>query len=193
MESSCPSVIIAKKVAKFISTTQDLELLTFAKENIGAGVTAKRHLGVLKDLQANILLRKGFLQRQAIAKAGTKSVGTMSAAELESAISKGSAGQLLALLAEIEKRQGAAALKAMLKHERHQVRIAAAQIVGAKKLRYGEELIGLLRDSENDVRQAARRALVQISGVDHGPDSDASFKEREAALKRWREWWSRQK
>jgi hypothetical protein len=58
MESSCPAVVIAKKVARVLSTTDDLDLLQFAKENIGADVTAKRHLNVLKDLQSLILFRK---------------------------------------------------------------------------------------------------------------------------------------
>jgi len=65
MESSCPAVIIAKKLAVTFSATEDLALLQFAKENIGAGVTAKRHLNVLHDLQTNILLRRAALQRRA--------------------------------------------------------------------------------------------------------------------------------
>jgi HEAT repeat protein len=82
----------------------------------------------------------------------------------------------------------------MLKHDRRDVRIAAAQAIGAKKLKYGAELIGLLADGDDDVRQAGRRALVQISGgVDHGPSPDASSDERESARARWREWWARQK
>jgi HEAT repeat protein len=98
------------------------------------------------------------------------------------------------LLAKNLQHQPGDVLKAMLKHDRRDVRIAAAQAIGAKKLKYGAELIGLLADGDDDVRQAGRRALVQISGgVDHGPSPDASSDERESARARWREWWARQK
>lgn len=187
MEDSCPAVIIAKRVAGILTRTEDLELLAFAKDTIGADIKAKRHMNVLRDLQFNILIRKATLQRRGVTVTGAKS---MSPAELERAIAKQSGPQLTALV----QRQTGAALKGLLKNDRKDVRIAAAQTIGAKKLRYGAELIGLLQDGDDDVRQAARRALVQISGgVDHGPSADASFDERESASARWREWWSRQK
>lgn len=227
MESSCPAVIISRRISSILSSTEDLELLKFAQFNIGADVTAKRHLGVLKDLQATVLFRKGALQRRALA--GGAAVSAMSFAELEKAIGKETRNpQLKSLLAEAEKRQGSKAvglllmgidsdnaeitkfsdgllkknlarqpadvLKAMVKHERREVRIAAAGAIGARKLRFGPELIGLLGDSEDDVRQAARRALGQLSGgADYGPSAEASFTDRETAIARWREWWSRQK
>ena len=53
-----PAVIIGKKIAKILNASDDLPLLAFAKDNLGAGVTAKRHLGMLKDLQFSILLRR---------------------------------------------------------------------------------------------------------------------------------------
>jgi HEAT repeat protein len=228
MESSCPAVLIAKKVARVVTTTDDMELLAFAKENIGAGVSAKRHLNVLKDLQSMILLRQGALRRTALVKGTAKTPGSMSLAELEKGITKESGAKLKTMLTEAEKRQGPKAvdlllmgiassdaeiaklsqgllaknlqhqsgdaLKALLKHDRKEVRIGAAQAIGAKKLRFGAELIGLLQDGDDDVRQASRAALTQISGgVDHGPEPDASFGARESAVARWRDWWGRQK
>src|SRR5947208_12286224 len=64
MEASCPAVVIGKKIIKILNASEDLELLAFAKENLGAGVTAKRHLGMLKDVQFSILLHKGAVQRK---------------------------------------------------------------------------------------------------------------------------------
>jgi HEAT repeat protein len=225
MESSCPAVIIGKKVARVLSTSDDLELLQFAKENIGADVTAKRHLNVLKDLQSMILFRKAAVQRTIAIKG--KAPSTMSLADLEKAITKESGAKLKAMLTEAEKRQGPKAvdlllmgianpdaeiaklsqrllaknlqhqpgdaLKTLLKHDRKDVRIEAAQAVGAKKLRYGAELIVLLQDGDDDVRQAGRSALKAISGVDHGPESDANSEARLTAIERWRDWWSKQK
>lgn len=231
MESSCPAVIIAKKLAGIFLATEDMQLLTFAKENIGAGVTAKRHLNVMHDLQTNILLRKGTLQRRALATKGaaapTKSLSAMSLTELEQAARQNSP-QLNSILTEAGKRQGAKAidilatgiankdaqivklsqgllaknlhhqtsdiLKTMLKHNLPDVRRAAADIIGSKRLRFGKELIELLQDSDVEVRQASRRALVRLSGgLDHGPEPDASFGDREAAIERWQAWWDRQK
>jgi HEAT repeat protein len=228
MESSCPAVIIARKVAKVLSTTNDPELLAFAKENIGAGVTAKRHVNVLKDLQFNILLRKGTLQRRGIAQGGTKSFSAMSLADLEKSASKERGSKLKAVFTEAEKRQSekaveilalgitnpdpdiarlsqgllaknlkhqsAEVLKALLRHDRRDVRIAAAKTIGTKKLRLGSELIALLQDGDDEVRQAGRRALVQIAdGADYGPEADASSAARQTAVECWREWWSNQK
>jgi hypothetical protein len=230
MESSCPAVIIAKKLSAIVLSTNDLQLLAFAKENIGAGVVAKRHLNVMHDLQTRILLRKGTLQRQALAaKTGNnpgKPLSNMTLAELEQA-AKQNGPQLKSILLEAEKRQGMKAidvlqmgiahqnsdivkfsqgllaknltrqsadtLKALLRHNERDIRIAAVDAIGAKKLRFGTELIDLLQDGDADVRQASRRALVQIAGVDHGPGPNANVDEREAAITRWRAWWSMQK
>ncbi len=233
MESSCPAVLIAKRVNSILSSTEDLQLLKFAQQNIGADVTAKRHLEVIKDLQFSVLLRKGALQRRALAKGspaggGVRSPSAMSLAELEQAMSKERGPQLKALLVETEKRdgkkaidllikgsansdpdistlsqgllaknlqhQGSDVLKTLLKHDRRDVRMAAAKEIGAKKLPFGKELIALLQEGDDDVRQAGRRALVEIAGgADYGPNADAGFDERQAALARWREWASKQK
>ena len=72
MEDSCPAVIIGKRVASIIRTTDDPHLLAFAKDSIGAGVAAKRHRGTLQDLQAAVLFRKAALQRRGITIASTK-------------------------------------------------------------------------------------------------------------------------
>lgn len=228
MEDSCPAVIIAKRIATIIKSTDDPMLLGVAKDSIGADVKAKRHLGVLKDLQFHILLRKADLQKRGITTASAKTASSMSLAELEKAIARESGNQLKSLLIEAEKRNGVKAvdllvqgivnpnveiaklsqglltknlqhqpadvLKSLLKHDRRDVRIAVADTIGGKKQRHGAELIELLGDGDDDVRQAARRALVQIAtGADHGPSPGASFEERESARTRWREWWARQK
>jgi HEAT repeat protein len=89
--------------------------------------------------------------------------------------------------------QSGDALKTLVKHDRKDVRIGAAQAIGAKKLRYGAELIALLQDGDDDVRQAGRSALKAIFGVDHGPDVGADSEARLNAIERWREWWGKQK
>ncbi len=90
-------------------------------------------------------------------------------------------------------RASAAGLKAKLADDRAEVRIAAARAVAARGLRFGPELIALLTDSEGEVRQAARQALVRLSrGNDYGPERGASEADLEAAVRRWRAWWEKQ-
>jgi hypothetical protein len=234
MEHSCPSVIIGKKILKILNASDDLELLTFAKENVGADVTAKRHLGMIREVQFGILLRKGAVQRKALAgggklnpgRQGEKSLSSLPLPELVKKADQEKGLELKSILTEIEKRQGpkvfetlaiaaknedndiqklslallakhmtrqsSPQLKDLLKNDQAQVRAAAAKEVGARKVRHVSELIDLLNDAETDVQQAARQALVQIGGVDHGPAADASFGDRQAAQRRWRAWWEKQ-
>jgi len=63
IEHSCPAVTIAKKLAAYLKTTNDPELLEFARENIGAGVTQSRHLGVLRDLRLACTMRKRAVEK----------------------------------------------------------------------------------------------------------------------------------
>jgi len=105
LESSCPAVIIGRKVGKILGATDDMQLLIFAKDNIGAGVTAKRHTNTLQDLQFAVLLRKSELQKRAAAAKG-KSLGNMSLAELEKMASSEKGGKLKSVFEEVEKRQG---------------------------------------------------------------------------------------
>ena len=79
-----------------------------------------------------------------------------------------------------------------MRDTRPEVRLAAARAVGDKKLRFGGELIKLLDDKDDDVRQAARRALVNVSdGKDFGPNAEASQEDRAEAVKKWKEWWGK--
>jgi hypothetical protein len=231
IESSCPAVIIAKKLASIFLRTRDIDLLDFARENIGAGVTARRHMNVLKDLRLGCLIRKSYLQRINLAagfRPGEKGPGQMTLDELATAASTERGPRLGALLVELEKRRGPRVLNTLgavaagydpqaqrlarillvrhlsriggktlreaLKADQIQVRIAAAQVVGAKRLKYGQELIDLLNDPDAGVRQAARQALVRLARglVDYGPGPVGGEAERAEAARRWQTWWDKQ-
>ncbi len=58
IETSCPAVTIAKKLAIMLRASNDPDLLEFARENIGAGITQSRHMGVIRDLKMGCILRK---------------------------------------------------------------------------------------------------------------------------------------
>ena len=231
-QHTCPAVIIARKLGALLIASDDQELLEFARENIGAGVSAKRHLGVIKDLRVACMLRKSALQRRALATgvppgADTQALRSKSLAQLVEAAGSERGPRLKTVLVELEQRKGdqvlgtlsaatgsyetdvqqlarsllvrhlarqsAAVLKEKLKDDRPAVRAAAARAVGASGLRWGSELIELLDDSDADVQQAARQALVQLArGADHGPQAGASATERAEAARRWTAWWARQ-
>jgi len=221
LESSCPAVIIGKKIASILGASEDPELLTFARESLGAGVKAKRHLGVVKDLKVGAMLRRTYVQKK-IAAVG-KSPAIMSVKELSASALKDKGDTLRLVLIEAEKRQGpevftilaiAAShseteiqktaknllgkhaarqppdtLKKLLKHEQPEVRLAAVHAIAARKLPYGSELIDLLGENYPEIQQAARKALVQLSGLDHGPEPNAAAAEVTRAVEGWRTWW----
>jgi hypothetical protein len=58
IEATCPAATIGKKLKAILKTTKDPELLEFARENIGAGVSKSPHMGILKDLKVAAMLRK---------------------------------------------------------------------------------------------------------------------------------------
>ena len=227
MEHSCPAVVIGRKIAKLLAASEDIELLTFAKENIGAGVKAKRHMGTVKDLQLGAQLRRAALQRAGATGLVSKAPRSMNTDELINAAAKERGMPLKNILRELEKRDDpkvlhplkkAAAsgdkeirelargllaknltrqkpeeLKAGLKDKSPEMRVAAAQAVAAKKLRWVPELIELLDDTDREVRQATHLALRTVSGgADYGPSADATPEQRAASIRQWREWWNRQ-
>lgn len=64
MESSCPAVLIARKITMVLNTSEDVKLLGFVKDNLGVGVTAKRHLAVMEDLRVHAQLRRTAVARR---------------------------------------------------------------------------------------------------------------------------------
>jgi HEAT repeat protein len=175
LEHSCPAVIIARKLASMLGSSRDTELLEFARENIGSGVTARRHMGVIQDLRVACMLRRTALRRQG---AGGPETAPLPAQSLSSA-------NLARLPPSV--------FKEKLKDDQPSVRATAAKIIGIKGWRFGAELIGALDDNDAEVQQAARRALIQLAGgTDYGPEPSASTTEREEAVRLWSAWWARQ-
>ena len=66
-------------------------------------------------------------------------------------------------------------------------------MIAARHLHCEADLIDSLADPDPIVSLAARMVLVRLSrGTDFGPFPDAKPKEREAAIKQWRDWWAQQ-
>jgi hypothetical protein len=101
-------------------------------------------------------------------------------------------------------------LKDALNNKQDSVRLAAALMAGEKSLPLQEELINLLSDPNDKVRQMARRSLIKLSlipqknkarsegrryysprRIDFGPAPNASESAQTRAASKWREWWSK--
>ncbi len=68
------------------------------------------------------------------------------------------------------------------------------EVTRRKRLQFiAGDLIGRLGDEKPRRVQAARKALKELSGVDHGPEPDAALAERERAQAAWRTWLEGQK
>src|SRR4051794_20128358 len=63
MEASCPCVLIAKKISLIVRTSDDVQLLSFVKENAGADGAARRHMPVVEDLKLAAQLRRTLAAR----------------------------------------------------------------------------------------------------------------------------------
>jgi hypothetical protein len=80
-----------------------------------------------------------------------------------------------------------------LKNAKPAVRLAIVQHIAEKKLRWGGELIRLLEDKDLQVREAAQKELVRLNGgKDLGPNADATAKEWEEAIVKWKAWWEKE-
>jgi hypothetical protein len=101
-------------------------------------------------------------------------------------------------------------LKDALKDKRETVRYAAVLKIGEKDLPLQDELIDLLTDPNDAVRQMARRSLIKLSlipqknkarsegrryytprRIDFGPAANASEAAQSRAAAKWRQWWDK--
>lgn len=168
LEHSCPASVIARKLVAFLRTSNDPELLDYARENIGAGVTARRHQGVLQDLRLACTLRKSTLQRRALASAGQanppqKGLRAMSVADLVSAAARERGPRLESVLVELETRQGDAVVKALseaaLSYEDDARKLAQKLLQRHLSRQDGSTLKKMLQDDHAPIRAAAAQAI----------------------------------
>jgi len=57
IEHSCPALSISRKLTSFLKVTGDIDLLQYAKENVGAGVVKTRHGDVIRDVKLSCTQR----------------------------------------------------------------------------------------------------------------------------------------
>jgi hypothetical protein len=129
IEHSCPAVTIAKKLNRLLRASRNPEVLEFARENIGAGVTESRHMGVIKDLRLMCMLRRRALANSGVTTSEdppeetststlqtqpkTKSIRQMSVSELAEALKTAKGVRLEMILTQLGKRKGDEAMDAL--------------------------------------------------------------------------------
>jgi hypothetical protein len=107
IEGSCPALVIAEKLQRLLGASNDVELMQFARENIGAGIKRSRHMATLQDLRLFCTQRKNLLSRQIAAGVLPANFPkTRSISELASAAGSERGDKLKMVLIELEKRQG---------------------------------------------------------------------------------------
>jgi hypothetical protein len=167
IESSCPAVVISKKVNAILRSTKDHDLLDYARENIGLGVERSRHLGILKDLKALCVVRKGQLPPKTAAMrvppTKDKPPSAMSVAELIKAANGERGAGLKPLLLELEKRKGdeaLAGLAAFTTYSETEVQQLARQLLRSNLARQDAELVKTkLTDESAPIRAAAAQVV----------------------------------
>jgi hypothetical protein len=105
--------------------------------------------------------------------------------------------------------QSESSLRAAMKDDDVLTRLSSAYVTGEKRMRLQADLIKLLTDKNDAVRQVARLSLIKLSmtarsstrkgtqtacsGIDFGPLLNANRAAQTKAARQWREWWDKKK
>ena len=160
MKSSCPAVIIGKKLGRLLRGTRDRDLLDYTRTTVGIGVTAQRHMGVIRDLKVACITRKSYLQRNNIPQPryGEKEPGKMAVTELVKATDSAKGSRLMQLLTELESRKGDKVLSTLgsaMNHKDKKVKALAQNLL----------LKHLYRQPKDVLKQQLKNEMPEVRGV----------------------------
>jgi hypothetical protein len=171
MEHSCPATTIALKLKKLLLSSSDMELLQFARENIGAdGADRSYHARLLQELRFQVLMRRNAMARRptpapALATGPAPAPPTrMTAAELAEAAGREHGSRLRPILGELARRNGSDAAAGLAtvagsKSDRAMQQLAR-DLLDRNLARQGEDYVrARLKDEFSEVRQAAARVV----------------------------------
>jgi hypothetical protein len=169
IESSCPAVIIARKLHTILLGTRDPALLDFARENIGIGVERSRHMGVLKDLRVVCIVRKRSLGSQASlstgSSPGSNPYRSMTVPQLAEAAGSERGPRQKQIVLELSKRRGDDALAALasvaaVSSDKEMKQLARDQL--DKVL--SSVTVAVLKEKLKDDRAEIRAAAARVAG-----------------------------
>ena len=181
---------------------QELRLAVTLHRNalVRAGYTVNSAARAPRLMSISQLAEEAGKQRGPRLKQVLLELSTRSGDEPLAALGSAAAGyerdvQLFArnLLVQMLTRQKPDVVKAKLKDDSAEVRLAAVRVANTRNLRVVPELIDLVDDDDQAVREQAQVALIRAAaGRNFGPARGASKEARQKAAENWRIWWNRQ-
>jgi len=170
IEHSCPALIIAKKLSKMLLGSKDVDLLDMARQEIGAGVEASRHKGILGDLRVSVNTHRNGLLKQGITGNSPQSMQTP---QLIEAVNKEKGSKLRPLMLELSTRKGDEPLKAFIgvaeSSDDKQMQQLARNLIASK---LGGETADKLRQRAKDENAEIRLGAVTVISTKSVPLGD---------------------
>jgi hypothetical protein len=167
IDHSCPTLMIKTKLIKMLMSSTDVELLEFARDNLGAGVGRTTHAGVINDLRVQCMLRKNALLRAGIT--AQKLPARMTSIELVQAVSRERGPRLKEVLTELETRRGPevpVGLAVALSSTDKDIQTLGRDLLERNLARQGAAMVrSKLKDENAEVRKAAIHAAAKTSGM----------------------------
>jgi hypothetical protein len=68
IDHSCPALTIGRKLTAILRSSDDIDLLQFAKENVGAGVKKTRHGDVIREIKLGCSQRIAYVKNKPTSK-----------------------------------------------------------------------------------------------------------------------------
>jgi hypothetical protein len=171
IQHSCPVVVIAAKLNRLLTASNDAELLEFVHDNAGAGVGRTRHANVIRDLRFRCTLLKNAVARRAASdkrpssgsRPTTKSLRTMTVGELAKAASTERGPRLRQVLVELSHRQGAEVVDGLSvaagSYDSNTQKLGRTLLDGHLAGKSAEVVQEKLKDDNVEVRKSAIRVV----------------------------------
>jgi hypothetical protein len=164
---SCPVLLISKKLWKILVSSDDQELLQFARDEIGADVGRSRHAGNLNDLKVKIMLRQNYLAR--IAPPKPKGLAALTTVALARRANSERGPQLRGILTELAKRTGKEVMPALAfaasSYDRETQKLGRDLLDEHLGKQSASQVVERLDDDSPEIRRSA----VRVVGAKH-PD-----------------------
>lgn len=170
LDHSCPTLMIAKKLARMLQGSDDQKLLDFARDEIGS--PRNKHAGIMGELRTMCQQRKNALARAnppqpSITSAnsnGPKTPRTMTNAELVAAASKEGGTQLKTLLAEMEHRKGSDILTGFSSVIKNNDIDTQQQVRDLMDRNMARQTVAVLKEKLKDTDVEIRRSALRVAG-----------------------------
>jgi hypothetical protein len=161
LNHSCPVLLISKKLTILLLSSNDPELLQYARDEIGADVGRSRYAGTLQELRFKCTMRKNALAR--LTPPPARGVAAMSTSQLVKASELEGGPKLKAVLGELAKRDGKEVLPALgavaARDEKDARKLGQAALDDHLGRQSSSQVIEKLGDGSAEVRRSAIRVI----------------------------------